>query len=316
MRGLPIVRNLDDFSAISHVSKYTIYQLSRYAETYYKTFEIPKKSGGSRLIAQPSRSLKGLQAWILRNILDKMKVSDSCKGFEKGSTTGDNAQAHVGANIVVNMDLEDFFQSVTPQRVYAIFRIIGYNSLISSVLTHLCTFKEGLPQGGPCSPKLANLATWNLDVRIQGYVGKKGIVYTRYADDLSFSGGHPNKVCMIIPTIRRIVESEGFRLNDKKTRIAGTSRRKKITGLVLSESSFGIGRQQFKKLRAKIHRLSDRRQVENMDLFNDVKGWLAYLNSVDKYRHEKAIEFINKLLVKDEESVLNGLLPGRSYPMA
>jgi retron-type reverse transcriptase len=314
--GLPVIRDLDDFALATHVSKYTIFRLSKYSELYYQSFEIPKKNGGCRLIAQPSRKLKAMQGWILRNILDKLRVSESCKGFERGSRTSDNAAPHVGANIVINLDLENFFPSVAAKRVYAVFRTVGYNRQISTVLSRLTTFREGLPQGGPCSPKLANLVAWKLDSRIQGYVGKKGIVYTRYADDLSFSGSHPNRVCKILPTVRQIIESEGFTLNQTKSRVAGVSRQKKITGLVLSENSFGIGRRQHRVLRAKIHRLSQPGEAHNADLFYHVKGWLAYLKSVDEKRFAQSNEYINMLLLKNDESVLRGLLPGGKYPLS
>ena len=187
MLGLPVITTIDDFSEITHISKYTIFQLSFHSDKYYKTYSIPKKSGELRTISQPSKKLKGLQSWILVNILNELKVSSSCKGFEKGSSTADNAKPHKGANIILTLDLKDFFPTVKRNQVYSIFKAVGYNKTISTILTNICTFEGALPQGSPCSPKLANLSAWSLDVRIQGYVGKRGISYTRYADDLSFS---------------------------------------------------------------------------------------------------------------------------------
>src|SRR5436190_12809557 len=147
MLGLPVISTLDDFSHATHISKNTIYQLSKNSSRHYKTFELSKKSGGTRLIAQPSRRLKGFQAWIVNNILDKLRVSPSCKGFEKGSSTATNVSPHVGANIVINLDLEDFFRNVASKRIYFLFRALGYNSLISTVLTNVCVYEGGLPQG-------------------------------------------------------------------------------------------------------------------------------------------------------------------------
>lgn len=319
MLGLPVIQTLDDFSFLTHISKYTIFQLSKNSAKYYRTFGVLKKSGKTRIIAEPSRKLKGLQAWILVNILNRLKVSDSCFGFEKGSSIVDNARMHVGANIIINFDLNDFFPSVHVRRVYSIFRSIGYNTLISTILTNLTTFQSGLPQGAPTSPKLANLVLWKLDARIQGYVGKKGIVFTRYADDLTFSGIFPNRVCKIIPTVKKIIEDEGFSLNDRKTRIAGTSKAKKVTGLIVNENSVGVGKKVYKLLRAKIHYLSKLEteaginSTDGKNLFLHIKGWLSYLNSVDPTRYRRTRIYIQKLLVKSENDFLQSLMVTTSH---
>lgn len=298
MLGLSVIQSLGDFSVVTHISKYTIYQLSHHSDKYYKTYEMPKKSGGKRTICQPSKKLKGLQSWILVNILNKIQVSPSCKGFRKGSSTLDNALPHIGANTILNLDLKDFFPTVTSKQVYNIFKTIGYNSLISTVFTNICTYEHKLPQGSPCSPMLANLATWTLDLRIQGYVGKRGISYTRYADDLSFSGLNPSKIVKIIPMIKTIIDEENFIVNHKKTRVAGSARAKTVTGLVVNEDSVGIGKQKYKDLRAKIHHLTLPTEQKNEKLLYNVGGWLSYLNSVDKERLKKAKKYISELTKK------------------
>ncbi|NGY38979.1 RNA-directed DNA polymerase [Flavobacterium sp. XN-5] len=298
MLGLPVIQSIDDFSVVTHISKYTIYQLSHHSDKYYKTFEIPKKSGGKRTICQPSKKLKGLQSWILVNILNKIQVSPSCKGFRKGSSTLDNALPHIGANTILNLDLKDFFPTVSSKQVYNVFKTIGYNKLIATVFTNICTYNDMLPQGSPCSPMLANLTAWNLDLRIQGYVGKRGISYTRYADDLSFSGLNPTKVVKIIPMIKTIINDENFEVNHKKTRIASSARAKIVTGLIVNEDSVGIGKQKYKDLRAKIHHLILPTEQKNEKLLYHVGGWLSYLNSVDKLRLQKAKKYISELTKK------------------
>src|SRR5690606_10826026 len=125
---------------------------------------------------------------------------------------------HIGSTSLLTVDLKDYFPSIKRKQVFNIFKAIGYNNLISVVLSNICTYKNSLPQGGPCSPKLANLASWRLDVRIQGYVGRRGINYTRYADDLSFSGITPMKVVQIIPMVKKIIKDENFQINPSKTR--------------------------------------------------------------------------------------------------
>lgn len=304
MLGLPVIQTLGDFSKFTHVSKYSIYRLSKYADKYYKTYTIPKKSGEPRVISQPSKKLKGIQSWILVNILNKLKVSNSCKGFEKNSSTCDNVRPHVGANIVLTIDLEDFFHSVKRNHVYSIFKSVGYNGFISSIFTNICTYNGALPQGGPCSPKLANLSTWTLDNRIQGFVGIRGINYSRYADDLTFSGLNPVKFVKIIPRIKAIIESEDFKVNSKKTRIAGSARAKIITGLILSKEAFGIGKQKYKLLRSKVHHLTLPEQQENTTLLYHVEGWISYIHSVDKDRYTKLGEYINTLAAKHPSTLV------------
>lgn len=309
MLGLPVIRSLEDFSMQTHISIYTIYQLSSNSDKYYKTYTIPKKSGKLRTISQPSKKLKGLQSWILVNILNKIQVSSSCKGFRKGSSILDNAIPHKGANTVLNIDFKDFFPTVNSKQVYNIFKTIGYNKLISTVFTNICVYNDCLPQGGPCSPMLANLSTWTLDLRIQGYVGKRGINYTRYADDLSFSGLNPSKVVKIIPMIKRIITDEDFIVNDSKTRVAGSARAKIVTGLIINEDNIGIGKQKYKDLRAKIHHLTLPPEQKNLKLLNQISGWLSYLNSVDKARLAKANQYIKDLSDKFPETLVTKLNP-------
>lgn len=304
MLGLPVIQNLDDFSVVTHISKYTIYQLSEHSDKYYKTYEIPKKSGGKRKISQPSKKLKGLQSWILVNILNKIQVSPSCKGFRKGSSILENALPHIGSNTILNLDLKNFFPTITSNQVYNVFKTIGYNKLIATVFTNICTYEETLPQGSSCSPMLANLTAWTLDLRIQGYVGKRGISYTRYADDLSFSGLNPTKVIKIIPMIKEIINDENFIVNHKKTRIASSARAKIVTGLIINEDSVGIGKQKYKELRAKIHHLTLPHEQTNEKLLYHVGGWLSYLNSVDKERLKKAKKYISELTKKHPKTLI------------
>ena len=304
MLGLPVIQNLDDFSVVTHISKYTIYQLSEHSDKYYKTYKIPKKSGGKRKISQPSKKLKGLQSWILVNILNKIQVSPSCKGFRQGSSILENALPHIGSNTILNLDLRNFFPTITSNQVYNVFKTIGYNKLIATVFTKICTYEETLPQGSPCSPMLANLTAWTLDLRIQGYVGKRGISYTRYADDLSFSGLNPTKVVKIIPMIKEIINDENFTVNHKKKRIASSARAKIVTGLIINEDSVGIGKQKYKELRAKIHHLTLPHEQTNEKLLYHVGGWLSYLNSVDKERLKKAKKYISELTKKHPKTLV------------
>lgn len=307
MLGLPVIQTMDDFSKLSHISKYTLYQLSVNSDKHYKTYSIRKKSGKLRTISQPSKMLKGLQSWVLVHILNQLRVSSSCKGFEKGTSIADNASSHKGANSLLTIDLEDFFPTITQKQVFNVFKALGYNNTIAVTLSNICTYDETLPQGSPCSPKLANLVAWKLDIRIQGFVGKRGITYTRYADDLSFSGLHPLKIVQIIPMIKEIIGDEDFKINPTKTRIAGSSRAKVVTGLILTGETYGIGKNKFKNVRSKIYHLVLPAEQFNFKLLEEVRGWLAYLKSVDGRRLNKAIKYISELKAKYPGTLVTNL---------
>ena len=293
--GLPLIESLDDFSRVSRLSKKFLYLNSRGSDSSYITYSIRKKNGKLREISQPTRKLKAIQSWILKNILERLEVSSASKGFKKGDSIMSNALPHLSANVVFSLDLEDFFPSIRGNKVYAVFRTLGYNKHVSALLTSFCTFNNKLPQGGPCSPYLANLICLQLDNRIQGYVGKRGIVYTRYADDLTFSASGAQKLLKTVKTLEKIIESEGFKLNTDKTRIKGPCQRRVVTGLVVTEDSIGIGKNKYRFLRSKFFNLiRDNKESEA----NIIEGWLAFVKSVDKKRYFKLLGDIKKFQKK------------------
>jgi RNA-directed DNA polymerase len=289
--GLPLIRTVDDLAEHTRISPQLVRYLSYRANFLYKRHEVPKKDGTMRLIAQPSRELKAMQAWILRNILNKLSSSENCKGFELGCSILDNAAPHVSANFILNVDLKDFFPSIVASKVYGIFSTIGYSRKIAALLTNLTTFEGRLPQGAPTSPKLANLICLKLDARIQGYSGPRGLVYTRYADDISISAQTIKKLMNARSVLGKIISSEGLTINHRKTSLQGTMRRKEITGLVLTENRVGIGRASARKIRAKIFHLFAERSVD----FSHVNGMLAYVHSVDKTIYKKLWHYIDQL---------------------
>lgn len=297
--GLPSIETIADFSLETHLSKGLIYRLSRFADRHYFTYKIPKKNGGERIISQPNTELKALQVWILRNILNKLIVSASCKGFEKNTNIYDNAEPHIGALAVMCLDIDDFFPSIKVNQVWSVFRAAGYNPRVASILASICTFNGGLPQGSPASPKIANLVCLRLDARITGYVGRRGITYTRYADDLTFSAYSYTTLFKAHTFIRKIVKSEGFNLNRDKTRLAGASRRHKITGLIVNDNEAGIGRVRMRWLRSKINHLCEQNNG-NGSLCNveQIKGWLAFISSVDEKRRNMLDEYIKEMRIK------------------
>jgi retron-type reverse transcriptase len=306
---LPSITTLGEFSAATHLSKGLIFRFSKYGDKYYYTYNLPKKDGSMRQIAQPCNELKSLQAWIKVNILQSLVVSNACKGFEKNTSIADNALPHIGANAILVIDLENFFPTINIKQVWSMFRTIGYSARIAGILAAICTFKETLPQGSPASPKISNLVTLQLDKRLLGYVGKRAVVYTRYADDLTFSTYSPSILTKIYPKVKEIIEDEGFFLNQTKTRFAGPGRQHCVTGLVVTDKDLGIGRKKLHWLRALIYNLHkyDKEKVSKDELMT-VIGWLAYINGIDEKRRKILDVYIGKLKSKYANTALD-LLP-------
>ena len=307
--GLPALKKIEDFASATRLSLGQITYLSYRTEHLYKTYDLAKKNGKKREIAQPNRELKAVQAWILRNILDKLSTSPHSKGFDLGTSILENALPHQGANYVLSLDLEDFFPSVKANKVFGVFHSIGYNKEISSLLTNLCVYKGSLPQGAPTSPKLANLVSAKLDARIHGYTGPKGIVYTRYADDITLSAQSVQKLEKAKHFIGTIITDEDLVVNHSKTKLCGTKRQKKITGMVLSQNSVGIGREKLREIRAKIHHLF----TDKSDDYANVNGLLAFTYGVDKKSYTKLYRFIEKMKIKYPSSKANTELHSKAF---
>ncbi|MGU5678966.1 retron St85 family RNA-directed DNA polymerase [Aeromonas allosaccharophila] len=302
--GLPAMKSIDDFARFSRLSSGKIKHISNSAKFLYKTYKIPKKNGSSRVIAQPSRELKAVQGWILRNILDKLSCSSYSKGFEAGSSILDNARPHIGSNYVLSLDLQNFFPSVSARKVYGIFSSVGYNKEMCTLLTNLCVFNGGLPQGAPTSPKLANLVCAKLDSRINGYAGPKGITYTRYADDITMSSNTAIKIEKAKAFLGTIISDEGFVINKSKTVVSGVIKQKKVTGLILSENNVGIGRLKYRDIRAEIHHLF----IKKHNNYSRINGLLSFVYSVDKKMYTRLYTYISSLKNKHPNAIDTSLL--------
>ena len=232
-RGLPPLISPTILALILGISPKLITAMGRTPERYYRRFEIPKKAGGARTILAPRTFLKAVQYYLLRFRLRSQPVSASATGFIRGRGIIHNARLHVGAPFLLNVDLQDFFGSVTPALVRRIYLNLGFPAATAEALTQLCTFRGGLPQGAPTSPALSNLVFREIDHEIADLAAATRLTYSRYADDLSFSGLHPISR-NLLSELDRILSRQGFRLNRAKTRFAGPGQARYVTGLVVN----------------------------------------------------------------------------------
>jgi retron-type reverse transcriptase len=219
----------------------------------YRRRGIPKPGGGERVLHEPCPALKKVQRRILRGVLDRVILHRCCHGFRSGASILTNAVPHEGKEMVVGMDLEDFFPSITFPRVFGIFRSLGLSPADAGLFARLTTWEGRLPQGAPTSPQLANIVCRRLDYRLANLSEKAGAAYTRYADDLAFSGGRD--ILRLLPLVRTIVAEEGFRIAEAKTRIQRLGRRQKVCGVVVNERA-NLPRELRRRIRAVRHRAS------------------------------------------------------------
>ena len=198
---------------------------------HYQEFWMKKRSGGYRMISAPDNHLHAIQSTIYSRILSSVTiVHPAAVGFRCGRSVVDNAAPHLGKRYVLKMDIHDFFGSIRSPRVRQTFKKIGYPENVSKVLGALCCLHRHLPQGAPTSPALSNIVGYEMDRKLAALAAEYGVTYTRYADDLTFSGDVFPKE-QIIPQVKRIIRDEKFEPNHKKTHFMNQSSRKIITGV-------------------------------------------------------------------------------------
>jgi retron-type reverse transcriptase len=183
-----------------------------------------------------------------------------------------NARPHSGKAVVINLDLENFFPSITFPRVRSVLQRLGYSPAAATIIALLCTEcprqpvrydgqlyyvaigPRALPQGACTSPALSNQVARRLDRRLQGLAAKLGLTYTRYADDLTFSGNDElnARVGYLLARVRHIAADEGFAVNPKKTRVLRRNQAQRVTGLVVNDRP-GVARREVRRLRAVLH---------------------------------------------------------------
>ena len=198
---------------------------------HYQEFWMRKRSGAYRMISAPDKDLQAIQSTIYSRILSSVTiVHPAAVGFRCGRSVVDNAAPHLGKRYVLKMDIHDFFGSIRSPRVRQTFKKIGYPENVSKVLGALCCLHRHLPQGAPTSPALSNIVGYEMDRKLAALAAEYGLTYTRYADDLTFSGDVFPKE-QIIPQVKRIIRDEKFEPNHKKTHFMNQSSRKIITGV-------------------------------------------------------------------------------------
>ena len=222
-------------------------------DRYYRTYELPKKSGGKRTITVPSPALKRLQRHLLDNGFDEIPLHPAAMGFRKGRSIKDNAEKHTGKEVVANVDIHKFFPSTRYQLILHACRILcdgGISPRAARLVAEICSYSGALPTGAPTSPAIANIILRAADQAIGTVAERVGVSYTRYADDLTFSGD--DAAIAVLPFAREVLTQLDYQLDDKKTNLYRRGRRQLVTGLVVNEKP-NLPRRLRRKLRAAVH---------------------------------------------------------------
>lgn len=228
-----------------------LYALGRHAELHYEQVRIPKKGGGTRKLLVPDPLLKNVQRGILHRILDGRRPADSAAAYRAGASVSANARLHTGRSLVLKMDIEDFFGSITfPMVQKSAFPSQYFPPSVGTLLTSLCCYRECLPQGAPCSPAISNLVMRPFDIYMEKWCGERGITYSRYCDDMTFSGDFDAGA--VKRKVYGYLHAMGFEPNRKKTRILTRGNRQTVTGIVVNEKP-QVSREYRRKLRQEVH---------------------------------------------------------------
>jgi retron-type reverse transcriptase len=296
--GLPVLHTPADLSNALGLTIPRLRWLCFHTEVttriHYIQFDVPKKSGGTRTLSAPHRTLAAAQRWVLANVLAKLPAEGPAHGFVPGRSTLTNAAPHADRDVVVNLDLQGFFPSIGFARVRHVFRRVGYSGAVATLLALLCTEcprkrvvyagipyfvatdPRGLPQGACTSPALSNQVARKLDRRLAGLARKLGLTYTRYADDLTFSAGpgFRERVGYLVARVRHIAADEGFVVNAKKTRVLRPESRQTVTGLVVNVAP-AVPRRVVRRLRAILHRAkAEGLAAQNREGHPNFRGWV------------------------------------------
>lgn len=235
------------------ISQKKFYFHLKNADKLYHSFQVPKKSGGLRTINAPNKSLKFIQHCLAFILQGAYQPTYSVNGYVTGRSVVSNAHVHANKKFVLNLDLENFFPSITFGRVHAVLQLkpILAKPNIAQMIAKLCCYCGVLPQGAPTSPVLSNLICQRLDRRIESLVMSYEIAYTRYADDLTFSSDKPFENGFL-NRLDEIIKAEGFTINLEKVRLQLKNSRQEVTGLTVNEK-VNVSQQFIREIRAMLH---------------------------------------------------------------
>jgi RNA-directed DNA polymerase len=255
---------------------------------HYRSFELKKASGGTRLIETPRVFLKVVQWFLLDYVLAELKVSQFVHSFLYKKSVVTNSLRHQKRRYVANLDVANFFGSISVGHVRDCLRANGFSERESRTIARLCTCDNHLPQGAPTSPIISNAILYDMDEKFGALAREKRLNYTRYSDDITVSGNSRQNVLDLMNMISKDLQvGHGLHVNEGKTRLVSRSRRQVVTGVVVNESS-SPARRKMRKIRAIFHKasLSPSAFAERRD---ELSGYIGYLRQFPKHRDSRML---------------------------
>ena len=285
------------------INRATAVKIVQNIDNYYRSYPIKKSSGKLRWIDAPQELLKKCQKNILERILYQFRAHESAVGFIKNINVKDGVKRHLGNKVVLCVDVHDFFGSLSLFQVYAAFGYILRKLTISrttfnytkedvELLVKLTTYKGKVPQGAPTSPALANIICRQLDRELQAVADKDNLIYTRYADDISFS--HKNKqfkITKVLEPTKKILSYYGLKLNRAKTRVLRPHKRMCITGVVINDK-LSVPKYVWRNIRAQLHNLIKHKGTLTKDEHQKLRGKIEWIGL---FRPQLKVTFLGQL---------------------
>ncbi len=321
--NLPVFESVVELAEAMEITvgqlRYLTYSRKVSTSSHYTRFTIPKKSGEKRTISAPMVHLKNAQYWVLENILYKLNTHEKAHGFVPEKSILTNAELHLGKEFIVNIDLRNFFPSITFKRVKGLFRSMGYSEQMAIIFGLICSEPEidevemdgqkyyvakgerYLPQGAPTSPAITNIICTRMDKRMEGTANQLGFDYSRYADDMTFSIPKANDEDFrkLMWRIKMIVADENFTIHPDKVHIMRKGARKEVTGIVVNEK-LSVPRKKLKNFRAVLHQIDKKKSVDGIkwgtgNPMNTIYGFANFVRMVDVDKGEKLMEKVKGL---------------------
>lgn len=284
---LPVISSQLDLARFLEISDSLLEAIQKHPESRYRIFYIPKRRGGIRRIEAPQPSLQALQKKIADEILSKVVFHDAAHGFITRRSIISNAERHRWGRHFLHLDLKDFFASTKSEVVEQAFASLGYQLPVAHSLARICCARGALPQGAPTSPALSNLCAKNLDIALTSIAEQNNLVYTRYADDITFSGHFISLT--FVKITQRAIEASKYELNDQKTLLTRNGGKNIVTGISVSRKKLCVPRNFKRAARSAAHFLlrngvvSESRRSGIFDPLHvdRVLGRLAYWHQVE-----------------------------------
>ena len=255
----------------------TLYALTNNIEKHYHSVSVPKRDGGSRRLSVPDLILKRVQRSIADNILTQYPVSSHACAYKTGGSVLKNALPHVNKEKLLKLDIEGFFDNILYSDVKdKVFYKEKFSEPIRILLTMLCYYKESLPQGAPTSPAITNIIMYEFDERVGKFCAERGIAYTRYCDDMTFSGAFDERE--VISFVKGELSLLHLFLKNRKTAVIPSSKRQTVTGIVVNEKP-NIRREYKREIRREMYYIEKFGLDEHLKVLgiNDDEKYVASL---------------------------------------